>query len=175
MKRAVSLAIKLSLCLAVVSGCSNEAAEEQTTSHDDALVGVLTSPLGLKDKHLLDGAWVPVDPDTFRGEAKPIHFDKDEGGARTYRLATEGCAPEDSACTNNGVWFITDNPVAWFFAGTYIVFKPNASPNSEKSLFVWRKADGEIRLVDLSTWDWSQLSYRNTWRKAPQPLIVTDL
>ena len=62
----------------------------------------------------------------------------------------------------------------WAFAGSYDTFRKESDPTYGKSLFIWRKADGEIRLVDLDAWDWHSLSYRNTYRHTPA-LTVTDL
>ncbi len=168
MSLAVVALTSLSLLLGGCAG-QDEASNEPVAQSEDKLIGVLTSPIGVEDQHI-DGTWVPVDGDEFVGQPFEMQFSKQDG-ARAYRFGPKECA--GSACNAQGTWFISDNPVAWFFAGTYVVFKPTGS-DQEMSVFIWRKANGEIRLVDLNSWSWSRLEYRNTWRKTPA-LTVGDL
>lgn len=158
----------LMVSLALATGCSSTTSDEPASSSNQAIVGVLTSPVDLDDEKLV-GHWIPFEAEQFRGEAKSITLTK-AAGVRGYRLGDSCAAP----CSPTGNWFVSDNPVVWFFAGSYIVFHTGSDPNYEKSLFIWRKPDGEIRLVDLETWDWTTLSYRNTYRRDPA-LTSNDL
>jgi hypothetical protein len=114
------------------------------------------------------GTWVPVQPSTFRGQALSIHFG-DDNGTRTFRFGNDACT---SNCPSRGSWFVTENPVVWFFAGTYVEFRQ--AGQQDTSLFVAKNWDGSITLVDSSSWDWSLGRYTNVWTKNPV-LTLADI
>jgi hypothetical protein len=157
----------LSAVLAL-AGCAAQPDPEPTAAKDNAIIGALTSPIGLQDHHVL-GTWEPADKAHFHGDAQSIHFDEDHGQL-TYRRGDAACT---TPCSSDGSWYVTDNPIVWFFAGTYVDFRATGS-QKDSSLFVSRGFDGEITLVDLGSWDWSLGRYANVWHKTPA-LTVDDL
>jgi hypothetical protein len=158
------------LLAAVLSlgGCASQAEPEPTAAHDDALLGAITSPIGVENHHML-GAWQPVQPARFRGPAKTLHF-TDDSGTLDYRWGDDACT---SQCRSDGTFYVTENPIVWFFAGTYVDFRAKGT-GQEGSLFLWKRLDGEIWLVDLSSWDWPTGRYTNTWRRTPA-LTLADI
>jgi hypothetical protein len=161
-------------CLLVLSavlalaGCASKAEPEPTSAQDDAIIGALTSPIGLQDHHMI-GTWQAIDAAHFHGGASSIHF-ADDHGKLTYRMGDAACG---ATCPSDGSWYVTQNPIVWFFAGTYVDFQATSS-HQASSLFVSRGLDGEIRLVDLDSWDWQLGRYANTWARNPA-LTVDDL
>lgn len=152
------------LSLTIFAGCATPSAES-TAQSEDKLIG-LGSPLSFHNRDLA-GRWEPHDPANFDGPAKSIEFSMDGQGGRTYRLGpacSENCPPP------NGTWDIDGVGI---IAGYWVHLR--ASGGTEKHLFVWNRADtGEIRLVDMDTWDWSDFEYHNTWAKNPA-LTVDNL
>ena len=166
LNKSAFVVLSLSAVLSL-AGCASQADSEPTSSQDNAIFGALTSPIGLRDRHMV-GTWVPAEPATFHGKAASIHF-TDDNGRRGYRFGNDACTTN---CASNGSWFVTENPIVWFFAGTYIEFRPTGQ--QESSLFVARGFDGEITLVDTGSWDWKLGRYANVWHKNPT-LTVGDL
>jgi hypothetical protein len=165
MYKSVFIAFSAVLTLA---GCASSATSEPTDSSDNALFGALTSPIGFQDKHMV-GTWEPVNAAQFHGTASAITFAEDKNQL-TYRMGDAACA---TPCRADGTSFVTQNPLVWFFAGTYVEFKATSS-HMQTSLFVARKFDGEITLVDLDSWDWKLGWYANEWSRNPA-LTVNDL
>jgi hypothetical protein len=165
MHKSVFIAFSAVLALA---GCASSAAPEPTASSDNALFGALTSPIGFQDRHMV-GAWEPIDAAHFHGTPSAINFAEDHGQL-TYRMGDAACS---TPCKADGTSYVTQNPIVWFFAGTYVEFTATAT-QKQTSLFVARKFDGEITLVDLDSWDWKLGWYANEWRRNP-PLTVNEL
>lgn len=162
MKTAI-FASTILVSLSIFAGCATAPAET-TGRSEDKLVGLM-SPLSFKNANL-QGHWAPFEPADFDGPPKEIEFMNDGQGHLTYRLGppcTDACPPA------NGTWDIDGVGV---IAGYWVHLRSYAGP--EKALFVWNRADGEIRLVDIDTWDWSDFEYHNTWAKTPK-LTVDDL
>jgi hypothetical protein len=150
-----------------LAGCASSAAPEPTGSSDNAIFGALTSPIGFQDRHMV-GTWEPVNAAHFHGTG-PMTFAEDHGQL-TYRMSDAACA---TPCKADGTSYVTQNPIVWFFAGTYVEFTATSS-HKQASLFVARNFDGRISLVDLDSWDWQLGWYANEWSRNPA-LTVNDL
>jgi hypothetical protein len=138
-------------------GCAADSREDVGTG-EDGLVGWLVSPPNFGEEDLV-GAWVPVDPAGFVGEAKGFQFSAD----RSYH---SGAACSGQRCAKSGDWNLTNHPIPTSVVGTYVNTQPKNT--DAKSYFVWRTLSGEIRLVDINTCvPFLLFSCKNTWTKTP--------
>jgi hypothetical protein len=151
---------------AMLTGCASQASDTNenepasTASQNDALIGALTSPIGFADRHMV-GTWMPIDKAHFQGSPEAIVFTKDHDKLG-YRFGNTACTAN---CSTDGNFYVTQNPIVWFFAGTYVDLNPNSG--HPMSLFVSRGWDGVIRLIDLNSWNWELGRYTNTWSRNP--------